>query len=47
VRSLEKYTKKILEKIAFQIVSSNTTNDLIIVNKENLKNYLGNPTFDD
>lgn len=43
IRSLEKHTKKILEKVAFKIV--NDDSKFVLVNKDNINNFLGNPRF--
>lgn len=44
MRSLEKYTKKILEKIAYQYVR-NPTNQTINVDNQMLNKFLGLPKF--
>jgi len=45
VRSLEKYIKKILEKIAFQIVQSDQPEKEIVVTADTLVKYIGHPKF--
>ena len=44
VRSLEKYTRKILEKLALQVVEHPSSKE-IVVDKSNLSKYVGNPKF--
>jgi ATP-dependent Lon protease len=48
VRSLENYTKKILRKIALkkaQLIEKSKKEEKIILNKNNLKDYIGKPIF--
>ena len=47
VRSLERYTKRMLEKIAFKIVESEGSENTeeVVVNKDNLTKYIGQPQF--
>lgn len=50
VRSLSRYTKKLVDKIAFKIVTKIDKKEIIDpieINLLNLKEYLGNPTFDE
>jgi len=44
VRSLEKHTRKILEKLALQVVENPDSKE-IIVDKDNLSKFVGNPKF--
>jgi ATP-dependent Lon protease, bacterial type len=46
VRSLEKHTRKILEKLALQVVEQDPAHPKqLIVNKDNLHKYVGQPKF--
>jgi len=44
VRSLEKHVRKILEKLALQVVENPDSKE-IVVNKDNLSKFVGNPKF--
>lgn len=45
VRSLKKFTNRIMEKIAYEIVEREDPNFKVELNEEIVQNYIGNPIF--